>query len=122
LLKSLDPARKTPVGSWKNSTTAIVVTAQNDGFVVTFDADSFGFTRSSCQFEARFAMHDGALRADVATNKDIDEDRHNQLTLSRHGAILELREVAAPDDKFDGWTCPHRAELHEVLFPIRAAE
>lgn len=120
-LKSLEPDRKTPIGEWANaSSTQISVTQQDHTFIVGFDASSFGWTRYNCQFQARFTMSDGELKADAAKNLDIDRDYHNRLTLRQLGARLELRETE-DENTFDGWTCPHRPQLQEVLFPVRSA-
>src|SRR5262249_25285368 len=54
-LKSLEPGRQTPTGTWQNASTRISVTPKKDRFIVGFDAGTFGWTRYNCQFEAGFA-------------------------------------------------------------------
>jgi uncharacterized protein YecT (DUF1311 family) len=117
-LKSLEPTRKAPIGSWQNATTRVSVSRGQGGLVVGFEAGNYGWTRYNCEFEAQVAMHGGELVADSAKNLDVDVDYANRLTLRQLGARLELRETA-DQQAFNGWTCPHRPELHEVLFPVR---
>jgi uncharacterized protein YecT (DUF1311 family) len=118
-LRSLDPGRKVPVGHWQNATTRVSVTTRQGALIVGFEAGTFGWTRYNCEFEAQIAPHGRELVADTARNLDIDTDYHNRLTFRQHGAVFELHETAASEQEFNGWTCPHRPELNEVLLPVR---
>jgi uncharacterized protein YecT (DUF1311 family) len=117
-LKSIEPGRKTPIGTWQNATSRLSVRQRDGRLVVGFEANTFGWARYHCEFEAEVVRRDDALEADAARNLDVDTEYANRLTLRQHGARLELRETVA-EDKFNGWTCPHRSELNEVLFSVR---
>jgi uncharacterized protein YecT (DUF1311 family) len=119
-LKSLDLGRQTLTGKWQSASVELSVTRKKTAFSVAFDTTTYGFGRYDCGFTARFVVDHGGLKAGVARHLQTEEEVHNELTLQRHGATLELREIGTP--AWDRWICPRVPELHEVLFPVRMAE
>jgi hypothetical protein len=72
LQRSIEPARKTPLGNWRNATTRVSVTERQGALIVSFEAETFGWTRYHCEFEAKVVPREGELVAETARNLDVD--------------------------------------------------
>ncbi len=121
ILQAIEPGRRGPVGIWQNTTTRVAVTQQQDKLVMMFQAGNYGWTRYNCELKADLMQHGDTLEAGTVSNLDISTDYHNPLTLVQHGARMELTEGGADDKNFNGWSCPRRPELDEVLFAVRTS-
>jgi uncharacterized protein YecT (DUF1311 family) len=119
-LRSLELGRQTLTGKWRNASAELTVTRENAAFAVVFAAGTFGFAHYSCDFEARFVADSGGLKAGAAKHLQTDEEVHNELTLQRRGATLELREIEK--ETSERRVCPRSPDLRVVLFPVGGGE